>query len=76
VINVQTTEGLTKAAAAASAKKALLKEVGAKWRKFSETELSRFSTKDEVVTQVAALYRLDKARALVEVDALFKGRHL
>ena len=54
----------------------VLKEIGAKWNKFSEQELSAFKNKDEVVTQVVAKYGLDKAQAQRDVDALMKGRHI
>jgi len=76
MIKIKTIEPPSKLALAASAKKALLKDIGAKWRKFSETELSMFTTKDQIVTQVAALYEMDKPKALLEVDAVFKGRRL
>jgi hypothetical protein len=64
----------SKTSLAATTKKALLKEIGVRWRKFSETELSQLSTKDDVVSKVAAVYGIDKSRALTDVDALLKGR--
>ncbi len=76
VIKVRPVESPTKSAIAASAKKALLREIGARWRKFSETELTLFSTKDDVVRQVAMLYGVEKSQALIDVDAVFKGRRL
>jgi hypothetical protein len=54
----------------------VLKEIGAKWNKFSEQELSALKNKDDVVTQVGAKYGLDKAQAQRDVDALMKGRHI
>ena len=54
----------------------VLKEIGAKWNKFSEQELSAFKNKDDVVTQVVAKYGLEKAQAQRDVDALMKGRHI
>ena len=75
MIKVQTVPP-DKAALAARQKRDLLKEIGAKWRKFSETELSGFAVKDELVTQVALLYGLDKSDALLQVDAVLKGRRL
>jgi hypothetical protein len=41
----------------------VLKEVGAKWGKFSEQDLSALKNKDDIVTQVVAKYSLDKAQA-------------
>ena len=54
----------------------VLKEIGTKWNKFSEQDLSAFKNKDDVVTQVVAKYGLDKVQAQRDVDALMKGRHI
>ena len=58
----------------AEARQIVLKEVGAKWGKFSERDLSALKGKDDLVTQVAAKYSLEKAQAQRDVDALLKGR--
>jgi hypothetical protein len=50
------------------------KDIHAKWGKFSEADVAALKTKDELVTQVAAKYGMDKAIALRDVDALLKGR--
>ena len=63
-------------ATAAETRQIVLKEIGAKWNKFSEQDLSAFKNKDEVVTQVVAKYGLDKVQAQRDVDALVKGRHI
>ena len=63
-------------ATAAETRQIVLKEIGAKWNKFSEQDLSAFKNKDDVVTQVVAKYGLDKVQALRDVDALVKGRHI
>jgi hypothetical protein len=52
----------------------VLKEIQAKWSKFSEQEVSAFRNRDDVVKQVEAKYSLDKAQAQRDVDALLKGR--
>ena len=54
----------------------VLKEISAKWGKFSEQDLSALKNKDDVVTQVVAKYGLDKAQAQRDVDALMRGRHI
>jgi len=54
----------------------VLKEIGVKWNKFSEQDLSAFKNKDDVVTQIVAKYGLDKAQALRDVDTLMKGRQI
>jgi hypothetical protein len=60
----------------AETKQALLKDIGAKWSKFSEQELGTLANKDELVTQVVAKYSIDKAQAQRDVDAVMKGRQL
>jgi hypothetical protein len=54
----------------------VLKEIGAKWNKFSEQDLSALKNKDDVVTQVVAKYGTEKAQARRDVDALMKGRQI
>ena len=56
------------------ARQIVLKDVGAKWGKFSEQDLSALKTKDDLVSQVVAKYSIEKAQAQREVDAVLKGR--
>ena len=58
----------------ADAKKILLKDIGAKWGKFSEQELGALKNKDDLITQVVAKYSLDKAKAQTDVTSLLNGR--
>lgn len=74
--NVASNPGAAKSETAAETRQIVLKEIGAKWGKFSEQDLSALKNKDDVVTQVAAKYSLDKAQAQRDVDALMKGRHI
>jgi hypothetical protein len=60
----------------AETRQIVLKEVRAKWGKFSEQDLSALKGKDDLVTQVVAKYSLDKAQAQRDVDALLKGRQI
>jgi hypothetical protein len=60
----------------AEAKQILLKEIGAKWSKFSEQELSSLKNKDDLITQVVAKYGLAKSQAQRDVDALMQGRQI
>jgi hypothetical protein len=60
----------------AETKQILLKDIGAKWNKFSEQELGALKSKDELVTQVVAKYSIDKAQAQRDVDAVMKGRQI
>jgi hypothetical protein len=60
----------------AETKQILLKDIGAKWSKFSEQELGALKNKDDLVTQVIAKYSMDKAQAQRDVDAIMKGRQI
>jgi hypothetical protein len=60
----------------ADAKKILLKDIGAKWGKFSEQELGALKNKDDLITQVVAKYSIEKAQAQRDVDAVMKGRQI
>lgn len=57
-------------------KLAVTKDIRAKWKHFSEQEVSALRSKADLVTQVAAKYGLDQAQAQREVDALLKGRQV
>jgi hypothetical protein len=61
---------------ATETKEIVLKEIGAKWSKFSEQELSALTGKDDLVAQVVAKYGLEKPQAQRDVDALLKGRQI
>jgi len=65
-----------KAGNTAENKQILLKDIGAKWGKFSEQELGALKNRDDLVDQVAAKYSLDKAQAQKDVDAVMKGRQI
>ena len=54
----------------------VLKEIGAKWDKFSAQDLSALNGKDDLVAQVVAKYGLEKGQAQRDVDALLKGRQI
>ena len=60
----------------AETKQILLKDIGAKWSKFSEQELGALRNKDDLVTQVVAKYSIDKVQAQRDVDAVMKGRQI
>ena len=60
----------------ADTKQILLKDIGAKWGKFSEQELGALKSRDDLVTQVVAKYSIDKAQAQRDVDAVMKGRQI
>ena len=54
----------------------VLKDIRAKWGKFSEEDLSALTSNDDLVTQLAAKYSLEKDQAQRAVDALLKGRQI
>jgi division protein CdvB (Snf7/Vps24/ESCRT-III family) len=65
-----------KTESAAESKRIVLKEIGSKWDRFSEQELSALKDNNELVTQVVAKYGLEKVQAQRDVDALMKGRQI
>jgi len=66
----------TNSGSPADTKQILLKDIGAKWNKFSEQDLGALKSKDELVTQVVAKYSIDKAQAQRDVDTVMKGRQI
>ena len=60
----------------AETRQIVLKEIGAKWGKFSEQDLSALKNNDDVVTQVVAKYSLERGQAQRDVDAVLKGRQI
>lgn len=55
-------------------KQAVLKDIHAKWDKFSQQDLAALKGKDDLVTQVVAKYGQEKDSVQREVDTLLKGR--
>jgi hypothetical protein len=60
----------------AEAKQIVLKDIGAKWDKFSEQDLSALKGSEDLVAQVVTKYGIAKTQAQSEVDAVLKGRHI
>jgi hypothetical protein len=63
-------------ATAVETEQIVLKEIQAKWGKFSEQDLSALKSNNDLVTQLAAKYSLEKTQAQRDVDALMKGRQI
>ena len=74
--NIASNTSPAKPESAAETRQIVLKEVRAKWSKFSEQDLSALKGKDDLVTQVVAKYSLDNAQAQRDVDALLRGRQI
>jgi len=58
----------------AETKQIVIKEIRAKWGKFSEDDLSSLKNKNDLITQRASKYGLEKSLAKRDVDALMNGR--
>jgi hypothetical protein len=74
--NAASNTNATAGQSAAEAKQIILKEIGSKWSKFSEQDLSALKDRDDLVTQVVAKYGLEKSQAQRDVDTLMKGRQI
>ncbi len=74
--NVASNPSTAKPQTAAETRQIVLKEVGAKWGKFSEQDLSALKGKDDLVTQIVAKYSLERGQVQRDVDALLKGRQI
>jgi hypothetical protein len=59
-----------------NSKQAVLKDICAKWSKFSEQDVNAMKGKADLVTQVVAKYGLEQNQAQREVDAVLKGRQI
>ena len=55
-------------------KQIVLKGIVSKWGKFSQADVSALKGKDDLITQVAAKYGLEKAKAQQDVEAFLNGR--
>ena len=74
--NVASNASTAKLETAAETRQIVLKEISAKWGKFSEQDLSALKSKDDLVSQVVAKYSIEKGQAQRDVDALLKGRQI
>jgi len=74
--NTASNASVAKPETAADTRQIVLKEIGAKWGKFSEQDLSALNSKDDLVTQVVGKYSLEKDQVQRDVDALLKGRQI
>lgn len=57
-------------------KQAVIKDICARWSKFSEQDVSALKGKFDLVAQVASKYSIPQSQAQTEVDALLKGRQV
>ena len=57
-------------------KDAVVKDICAKWSKFSAQDVAAIKGKSDLVSQVVTKYGLPQIQAQSEVDALLKGRQI
>ena len=57
-------------------KTAVMKDICAKWSKFSEQDVAAIKGKSDLVSKVVSKYGLPQSQAQSEVDALLKGRQI
>ena len=57
-------------------KSAVMKEICAKWGKFSEQDVAAIKGKADLVSHVVTKYGLPQTQAQSEVDGLLKGRQI
>ena len=62
--------------APADARQSLRREVGARWDRFSEQELSALANADDLVREVVSRYGIGKSEAQRDVDSVLKGRRI
>jgi hypothetical protein len=74
--NMASNASTAKPATAAETKQIVLKEISAKWGKFSEQDLAALKGKDDLVSQVVAKYSIEKGQAQSDVDTLLNGRQI
>jgi hypothetical protein len=73
-VSVETNFNAGQATSAAETKQIVIEEIRAKWGKFSEDDLSSLKNKNDLITQRASKYGLEKSLAKRDVDALMNGR--
>jgi hypothetical protein len=62
--------------ASAETRQSVRREVGARWDRFSEQELSALANADDLVREVVSRYGIEKSEAQRDVDSVLKGRRI
>ncbi|HWF95143.1 MAG TPA: hypothetical protein VG291_09330 [Xanthobacteraceae bacterium] len=60
----------------AEASRTVRREVGAKWGKFSEQDLSALRDRDDLVQKIVSRYGIETSEAQRDVDLVLKGHHI
>jgi hypothetical protein len=67
-------EGPSAESISAEIRQIVRREVGAKWSKLSEQDLSALKDRDDLVREVVSRYGLEKGDAQRDVDSVLRGR--
>jgi hypothetical protein len=62
--------------ASAETRQSVRREVGARWDRFSEQELSALANADDLVREVVSRYGIEQSEAQRDVDSVLKGRRI
>jgi len=62
--------------ASAAARQIVRRDVGARWDRFSEQELSALESRDDLVREVVSRYGIEDSEAQRDVDSVLKGRRI
>jgi hypothetical protein len=62
--------------ASGDTRQSVRREVGARWDRFSEQELSALANRDDLVRKVVSRYGIEKSEAQRDVDSVLKGRRI
>jgi hypothetical protein len=57
-------------------KRSILSDIRSTWGKFSEDDLGRLSSNDDLVTEIASRYNIGRVQAQSDVDAMMRGRQI
>ncbi len=60
----------------ADTRQSVRREVGARWDRFSEQELSALASRDDLVREVVSRYGVEKSEAQRDVNSVLKGRRI
>jgi hypothetical protein len=67
-------DGGVASSGSAETRRTIRREVGAKWDKFSEQDLSALKDRDDLVQEIVSRYGIETSEAQRDVDLILKGR--
>ncbi len=66
--------GVANPSGSAETSRTIRREVGARWGKFSEQDLSALKDRDDLVQEIVSRYGIETSEAQRDVDLVLKGR--